>query len=233
MLVSESTEKRVYSQAFWDASPVVAGYFTVSFVFGLMAVNQGFPAWLPVFMSLIVYAGASQFSFLSLTLVGAPVTTIVLTTFLINLRHMLMSVYMSNAFEGQNINKKSRLLYAFGLTDESFALHSSKLKSEEARPGYLTMFNVFCHFSWVMGSLIGAITALYVNDVAALKLDYALTAMMLFVLASLTNSTKKLFVGVVSVATICTLNLYMESYLNIFVATMVGCWAGTWKKISI
>ena len=54
------------SRTFAEASPVVAGYFTVSFVFGLMAVNAGLPMWLPVAMCLFVYAGASQFAALAL-----------------------------------------------------------------------------------------------------------------------------------------------------------------------
>ena len=40
------------SRTFAEASPVVAGYFTVAFVFGLMAVNAGLPMWLPVAMCL-------------------------------------------------------------------------------------------------------------------------------------------------------------------------------------
>jgi predicted branched-subunit amino acid permease len=77
------------SRTFAEASPVVAGYFTVSFVFGLMAVNAGLPVWLPVAMCLFVYAGASQFAALALISSGASLTTIILTTFLINARHML------------------------------------------------------------------------------------------------------------------------------------------------
>ena len=69
------------SRTFAEASPVVAGYFTVSFVFGLMAVNAGLPMWLPVAMCLFVYAGASQFAALALISSGASLTTIVLTTF--------------------------------------------------------------------------------------------------------------------------------------------------------
>ena len=63
------------SRTFAEASPVVAGYFTVSFVFGLMAVNAGLPVWLPVAMCLFVYAGASQFAALALISTSATART--------------------------------------------------------------------------------------------------------------------------------------------------------------
>src|SRR3546814_8450459 len=62
---------RVRFRSFAEARPVVAGYFTVSFVFCLMAVNAGLPLWLPVAMCLFVYAGASQFAALALISSGA------------------------------------------------------------------------------------------------------------------------------------------------------------------
>ncbi len=219
-----------YSKAFKDASPIVAGYFTVSFIFGLMCVNQGMPVWVPVIMSFSVYAGASQFSFLSLSIGGASILTIVLSTFLINLRHMLMSVYMSNAFDRHKIGKGVRFLYAFGLTDESFASHSVRLANEKLAPAYLIAFNLYCHASWVAGSLLGGTSASYASDILTIKLDYALTAMMLYVLVSLINTAKKLLIAIVSIVTMCILNGFIESHLNVFFATSVGCWVGSWKK---
>ena len=148
------------SRTFAEASPVVAGYFTVSFVFGLMAVNAGLPVWLPVAMCLFVYAGASQFAALALISSGASLTTIILTTFLINARHMLMSVYMAKALQAMGLSRMERWCYAGGLTDESFAFHSVKLgKGSPVNVRYLIGFNLYCHTSWVLGGLLGAICA--------------------------------------------------------------------------
>ncbi|MEO0442329.1 MAG: AzlC family ABC transporter permease [Pseudomonadota bacterium] len=219
-----------YALSFQKASPIVAGYFAVSFVFGLTAVNQGLPVWVPVLMSLIVYAGAAQFTFLVLVVAQASMLTIVLTTFLINLRHMLMSVYMSDAFSQVDINKKQRLWYGFGLTDESFATHSLMLNDRYLGPHFLISFNTFCHTAWIVGTLLGAVAATIVNEVIPIKLDYALTAMMLYVLVSLINTRRKLIIALVSIISMCVLNFLYPSYLNIFIATAIGCFVATWNK---
>ncbi len=213
------------------ASPIIAGYFVVSLVFGLTAVNQGLPAWIPILLSVIVYAGASQFAFLALVAIDASIFTIVVTTLLINLRHMLMSVYMSNVFSHIKISRKMKLWYGFGLTDESFATHSMMRKEVYFTPKFLVSFNSFCHVAWILGTVCGVITSIITNNLIPIKLDYALTAMMLYVLVSLINTRKKLIVAVVSIISMCSLNLMYESYLNIFIATAIGCVFALWTKI--
>ncbi|CAH0172861.1 branched-chain amino acid ABC transporter permease [Pseudomonas mediterranea] len=215
------------SRTFAEASPVVAGYFTVSFVFGLMAVNAGLPLWLPVAMCLFVYAGASQFAALALISSGASLTTIVLTTFLINARHMLMSVYMAKALRALGLSRFERWCYASGLTDESFAFHSVKLGSgAPVSVRYLIGFNLFCHTSWVLGGLLGAVCAQYAAHLIKYQLDYALTAMMLYVLVSLCNTRNKLIAALAAVVCMGGLSLLGTSPFNVFIATFVGCGVG-------
>ncbi|WP_260962808.1 AzlC family ABC transporter permease [Pseudomonas citri] len=215
------------SRTFAEASPVVAGYFTVAFVFGLMAVNANLPLWLPVAMCLFVYAGASQFAALALISSGASLTTIVLTTFLINARHMLMSVYMAKALYALGLSRFERWCYAAGLTDESFAFHSAKLGSGAPMSvRYLLGFNLFCHTSWVLGGLLGAVCAKYAAHLIKYPLDYALTAMMLYVLVSLCNTRKKLIAALAAVVCMSGLSLLGSSPFNVFIATFVGCGVG-------
>ena len=215
------------SRTFAEASPVVAGYFTVSFVFGLMAVNAGLPLWLPVAMCLFVYAGASQFAALALISSGASLTTIVLTTFLINARHMLMSVYMAKALRALGLSRFERWCYAAGLTDESFAFHSVKLGSgAPVSVRYLIGFNLFCHTSWVLGGLLGAVCAQYAAPQIKYQLDYALTAMMLYVLVSLCDTRNKLIAALAAVVCMGGLSLLGSSPFNVFIATFVGCGVG-------
>ncbi|KPG83380.1 AzlC family ABC transporter permease [Pseudomonas sp. RIT-PI-o] len=215
------------SRTFAEASPVVAGYFTVSFVFGLMAVNAGLPMWLPVAMCLFVYAGASQFAALALISSGASLTTIVLTTFLINARHMLMSVYMAKALRALGLSRMERWAYAGGLTDESFAFHSVKLGTgAPVNVRYLIGFNLFCHTSWVLGGLLGAVCAQYAAHLIKYQLDYALTAMMLYVLVSLCNTRRKLIAAAAAVVCMGALSLIGSSPFNVFIATFVGCGVG-------
>ncbi|MCU0124356.1 AzlC family ABC transporter permease [Pseudomonas vlassakiae] len=214
-----------------DALPIITGYFVVSFVFGVMCINAGLPLWLPAAMCLFVYAGAAQFAALALMTTSAPLITIALSTLLINSRHMLMAMYMSKRSAQLPISKPQKLLYAFGLTDESFAFHSQRL--ENGRPtsaGYLLQFNTYCHASWIAGAVFGAVASDALNRFSQFKLDYALTAMMIFVLISLCSNLTRALIALVVIVTTCLLNMYAPSPLNVFIATAVGCGAGLCLK---
>ena len=68
------------------------------------------------------------------------------------------------------------MLYEQELTDESFAFHSVKLgKGAPVNVRYLIGFNLYCHTSWVLGGLVGAICAQYAAHLIKYQLDYALS----------------------------------------------------------
>jgi predicted branched-subunit amino acid permease len=72
-------------------------------------------------MSIMVFAGSAQFIAVAMLAGGASAPAIITTTFVVNLRHVLMSsalaVYLRAAHRGL------LALYAYGVTDESFAVN--------------------------------------------------------------------------------------------------------------
>jgi len=226
-------ERSDFKESLLNASPIMAGYFVVAFVFGVMCLNAGLPVWFPAAMCLFVYAGTAQFAALALLTSGASLLPIVLSTLLINSRHILMSMYMSKKLGNVGMSGLKKSLYAFGLTDESFAMHSQRLESRIATTAsYLLSFNAFCHLSWIAGGFAGAVASEYLAKFISFKLDYALTAMMLFVLVALCNTAGKRLVALVSIATTIGMNFIHISPLNVFVATAVGCGVGVCLKKS-
>ena len=110
------------------AMPIVLGYVPVAFAFGVLARQAGLSELNTVLMSLLVYAGASQFVAVGLFGAGASPATIVLTTFIVNLRHIILS----SALAPYMSKWKAGRLAAFGfqVTDETFALHAAGFASE-------------------------------------------------------------------------------------------------------
>ena len=97
--------------------------YTCSFTFGLMAVSGGIPIWMAVFISLTNLTSAGQFAGTNLILLGASFIEITLTTFIINIRYMLMSLSLTQRLEpGMSIHK--RLMIGYGVTDEIFSVAS-------------------------------------------------------------------------------------------------------------
>ena len=80
------------------ALPIVLGYLPVGMAFGILARKAGLNPFEVALMSFLVYAGASQFLAIEMILKGMIWFPIVLTTFFINLRHLLMSSTISLYF---------------------------------------------------------------------------------------------------------------------------------------
>lgn len=103
--------------------PIGLGYVSVSFTFGLLAVNGGIPLWLAVFISLSNLTGAGQFAAASLMINGTTYMEIALTTLIINLRYTLMSISLSQKID-QKTSTIKRLILGYGITDEIFTVAS-------------------------------------------------------------------------------------------------------------
>jgi 4-azaleucine resistance transporter AzlC len=132
------------------------GYFPIALTFGLLAKSSGLTIYETVLMSLIVFAGASQYISLSLITFGTGIFEIILTTFIVNIRHFLMSTSLNEKCEDDHIINK--LLYSFGITDETFSVVSTK--EGTATSGFIFGVISISYLSWVffsgVGHLIGA-----------------------------------------------------------------------------
>ena len=133
--------------------PIAFGYFPIAVAFGLLAKANGLPAITSILMSALVFAGASQFIAVNLWATGTGCGEIVLTTFLVNMRHFLMSATLARRLGSQPPNVKA--LIAFGVTDETFALLA--MGPEDNRdPGFVAGVNTAAYLGWVLGTAAGS-----------------------------------------------------------------------------
>ena len=79
--------------------PICLGYISVSFAFGMMVTENGMPVWLAVLISMTNFTSAGQFAGTELILSGAMYVEIAITTFVINIRYMLMSLSLSQKID--------------------------------------------------------------------------------------------------------------------------------------
>ncbi|HIQ04108.1 MAG TPA: branched-chain amino acid ABC transporter permease [Anaerolineae bacterium] len=114
------------------AFPTVLGYVPIGLAFGALARQIQLPLWQIGLMSALVYAGSSQFIAVSPLGIGTDLLTIIVTTFLVNLRHLLMSSALSSYL--RRVSSRSPLLLAFGVTDGNFAVNITRLQREGLPP---------------------------------------------------------------------------------------------------
>ena len=159
--------------------PICLGYFPIGLAFGVLAQKAGLHPVEIGLMSLLVFAGSSQFVAVSMLSGGASVLSIVLTTFVINLRHLLMS--SSLAVYLRSVNKSWTALFAYGVTDESFAVNLTRFRDSNWDWRQALVVNQAANVAWIASSIVGAYSGQFI-PAGAFGIDYALIAMFLCLL---------------------------------------------------
>ncbi|HLB50015.1 MAG TPA: AzlC family ABC transporter permease [Anaerolineales bacterium] len=100
--------------------PILLGVAPFGMIYGVLAVGAGLPSSAAQAMSSVVFAGSSQFIGANLFAASAPFLVIVVTTFVVNLRHALYSASIAPYLE--RLPLRWKLLFAYLLTDEAYAV---------------------------------------------------------------------------------------------------------------
>jgi 4-azaleucine resistance transporter AzlC len=145
---------RPFREGLQAAVPIVFGYLPVGLAFGILARKTGLSPLEAGLMSLLVYAGSSQFIAVEMISKGSVWFPIILTTFFVNLRYFLMSSTIFHLMDRQPL--RILLPLSAQLTDESFAVATSSREAAENRPRYLLGLQMTSQISWIAGSVAGA-----------------------------------------------------------------------------
>jgi 4-azaleucine resistance transporter AzlC len=157
------------------AGPVMLGYMPIGFAFGVLARAAGLSVSETGVMSVLVYAGSAQFIGVGMLAAGAALPAIISTTFLVNLRHLLMSTALVPSLRGNAAWQNS--LLAYGITDETFAVNTAILQGRPVVPSFVAGLHIASQSSWVAASVVGALVGQLAGNTEALGLDFALPAM--------------------------------------------------------
>lgn len=160
-----------------DSIPMIVGILPFGLIYGALATLAGLTLGQALGMSLLVYAGSAQFIAISLLGLGSGMAVILLTTLIVNLRHVLYSAALQ-PYVG-SLSQRWRLPLAFGLTDETFAVVQRRYLSRgmsDHGQWYHAGVAVALYLSWVGSSLVGALFGQQVPNLAGWGLDFAMLA---------------------------------------------------------
>jgi 4-azaleucine resistance transporter AzlC len=163
------------------AWPICLGYIPIGLAFGVLAQKAGLTALEVALMSVLVFAGSSQFIAVSMLSNGAAAAAIIMTTFMVNLRHLLMSSSLSVFL--QTASRKKLSLFAYGVTDESFAINHARFSSGEWGVNRALALNHWANLTWVASTVAGGFCGQFI-PAGFLGIDYALIAMFICLLIS-------------------------------------------------
>lgn len=200
---------------------IAIGYMPIALTFGLIAKTTGLSLGETVMMSMLVFAGAAQYISLSLLAQGIGMFEIVLTTFIVNIRHFLMSASLNEKADEDSI--AARMGYSFGITDETFSVAATREGTVNA--GYMFGLNLTAYSSWVVFSGLGFLIGAGLPQTLQESMSVALYAMFVGLLVpSMKTNMKVVFLAVLAACfnSIFTLGEMMSTGWAIVLATLLS-----------
>ena len=217
-------KKLHYIHGLRSALPVILGFVPVGIAYAIMARQAGFSAAQTCVMSLTVFAGASQMMAVGMTEQGAAIGAVIIATFILNLRHFIMSTCVAAKMKGSV--PAAKFFACFGVTDESFAIFTTEKEEFSTIHTFLGLITV-TYLSWNAGTLIGAVASDFLPVIVTASLGVSLYAMFIGLLVPGLKGNRRLGL-LVLITAICNtvLSQFMASGWSLIVSTLLCAFAG-------
>lgn len=176
-MTASFTRRQRFLNGARDTIPMMVGAAPFGLIFGTLAVTSaGLSVWGAMGFSLLVFAGSAQFVAAGLLAQGAGIPLIVLTTFVVNVRHALYGA--SLALFMKDLPQRWLAPLAFWLTDETYAVVIGTWNDPDDRGPFKAWYqlgsSVCMYLNWQLWTLSGVIAGRQLENAADWGLDFAM-----------------------------------------------------------
>jgi 4-azaleucine resistance transporter AzlC len=204
--------------------PLLIGVFPFGMIYGVLALEAGIPASAAQAMSAIVFAGSSQFIVTQLVENNTPALVMILTIFIVNLRHALYSA--SIAPYVSKLSKGWKALLAYLLTDEAYAITITHYNQEGVQPTshwYFLGAGLALWITWQISTAAGILVGAVIP--AAWSLDFTLSLTFIALLMPLIQDKPSLGAALAA-GIVAVLGVSMPFKLGLVAAALTGTVVG-------
>lgn len=211
-------DRREFSAGLKAGTSIAIGYFPIALTFGLLAKTTGLSLWEATAMSIFVFAGAAQYISLSLITAGVAPAVIILNTFIVNIRHFLMTAALNEKMQPDDRWKKA--LYAFGITDETFSVLATQ-KGSKLSTAFAAGVILIAYGSWIIFTAVGHLIGANLPQFLQASMSIALYAMFVGLLVPSMRGNRKV-VSLALAAALFNSFFYFSGWLSTGWAIMVS-----------
>lgn len=226
MTDAPSSPRHEFWNGFKDTLPLVAGAIPFGIIFGALSVTAGISPAGTLGLSLIVYAGSSQFIAANLFANGTAVSIIVLTTFIVNLRHALYSTTLGPHMRA--LPQRLLLPIGFWLTDESFVVTAARYQKADTSPHkhwYFFGSAAFMYTNWQLCTLIGIFAGRAIPDPLSWGLDFAMSVTFIGMVVPMVKN-RPMLVTVITAGAVAVAAHSLPNRLGLILAAVLAVGAG-------
>ena len=206
--------------------PLVIGAIPFGLIFGTLSVGSGLSLAGAMAMSALVFAGSAQFIAIGLLAAGTSWPVIVVTTFVVNLRHLLYSAALVPYVK--HLARFWQVPLAFWLTDETFAVVINRYNQPDPlakKHWYYLGSALFMYVNWQICTFLGLTVGQMIPNAAAWGLDFAMPVTFIgMVIPYLKN--RPMWLSVIVAGVVSILAYPLPHKLGLMLAAIVGIGSG-------
>ncbi len=205
-------KRMTFNKGFKDGLIIGAGYLSVSFSFGIMAVSNGLTWWQAVLISILNLTSAGQVAGVEIMAgLGGPIEMMV-TQFVINMRYSLMAISLSQKAD-KSMTVPARIVNSYVITDEIFGVASSQ---ESVGFKYMTGLGIMPVAGWTLGTLLGAVMGNILPAVVTTSLAIGIYGMFVAIVLPVCRKSKTIsIICIMSVLLACVFRYVPFLYAHI------------------
>jgi 4-azaleucine resistance transporter AzlC len=218
------TRKTAFIQGARDTIPMMVGAAPFGVIFGVIGIAAGMTPAAVMGFSLFVFAGSAQFIAAKLLADGLSIALIILTTFMVNLRHALYSASL-----GPHMSKmpqKWLLPLAFWLTDETYAVVITHWQKDVPHKRWYHLGSAVSMYSnWQLWTALGLIAGTQLEGVANLGLEFAMVVTFIGIVVPLVK-TRPMLLAAIAAGVVSILANAVPNNGGLMIASLAGILAG-------
>ncbi len=189
--------KKDFTRGMRHGIPIMLGYLSVSFGFGFLAIQKNLSILAAVGISVTNLTSAGQVAGVGVIAAGGSLLEMILCQIVINLRYSLMSLSLSQKLD-KSFTLPHRLIAAYGITDEIFAVASTQ--PEPLKPAYLYGLILTPFIGWSTGTLLGATAGNFLPASVTTAMSLMLYGMFIAIIIPPAKKNRKILLAILLAA---------------------------------
>jgi 4-azaleucine resistance transporter AzlC len=204
--------------------PLCLSYIPIGLACGILLHAAGFNFLMTFLVSIVVFSGGAQFLIASLLTINAPMMSIVVTLFFLELRYALLGSSLSRYMKGQS--QHFIWLFSVSLNDENYAVNYLKFATDKYwTPRQALMVEHYSLAAWAISNLIGSlIGSALVIDLEIV--DFALTALFLYMIVMQVRNRLMVIIGLLSAVLSAYFLVVTKSTIGLIISTVIASFVG-------
>ena len=208
-----------YLKGMYHGLPIGLGYLSVSFGFGITAVNAGLSVLEAVGISLTNLTSAGQVAGVAIIAAAGTLIEMIITQLVINIRYSLMAISLSQKVDG-SFNTLQRLIVSFGITDEIYAVAIAQPNKINAT--YMKGLILTPMIGWVSGTLLGAVAGNILPQTITSAMGIMLYGMFIAIVVPPTKKQHSIILALLLAVTVNVILYYCLPVINSGFAVVIS-----------